>query len=74
MTIVYTKRRSLITLYNIYSLWYCKWHIETRSNHITINMGTKFKKEKNNTIEYTKQVEVILHYITLTLYDIVNDT
>ena len=26
------------------------------------------------TIVYTKQVEVILHYITLTGYDIVNDT
>ena len=38
-------------------------------------MGTKYKKEnKKNTIVYTKRVEVTVHYIKLTGYDIVNDT
>ena len=74
MTIVYTKRRSYITLYNTYTLWYCKWQTETRSNHITINMGTKYKKENKITPLYTLNVEVILHYMTLTIYDIGNDT
>ena len=44
------------------------------SNHITINMGTKYKKENKITPLYTLNLEVILHYITLTSYDIVNDT
>ena len=44
------------------------------SNHITIYIGTKFKKEKKITPLYTLNLEVILHYITLTCYDIVNDT
>ena len=44
------------------------------SNHITINMATKYKKENKITPLYTLNLEVILHYITLTGYDIVNDT
>ena len=44
------------------------------SNHITINMGAKYKKENKITPLYTLNLEVILHYITLTSYDIVNDT
>ena len=35
-------------------------------------MGTKYKKEKITPL-YTLNVEVILHYITLTAYDIGND-
>ena len=42
--------------------------------HITINMGTKYKKENKITPLYTLNLEVMLHYITLTFYDIVNDT
>ena len=38
-------------------------------NHITI---TKYKKDKITPL-YTLIVEVILHYITLTSYDIIND-
>ena len=44
------------------------------SNHITIYMGTKYKKENKITSLYTLNIEFILHYITLTTYDIVNDT
>ena len=44
------------------------------SNQIIINMGTKYKKENKITRLYTLNVEVIIHYITLTHYDIVNDT
>ena len=44
------------------------------SNHITINMGAKYKKENKITPLYTLNVEVVLHYITLTRYNIVNDT
>ena len=45
-----------------------------RSNHITINMGAKYKKENKITPLYTLNLEVILYYITLTCYDVVNDT
>ena len=44
------------------------------SNHITINMATKYSKENKITPLYTLNLEVILHYIILTSYDIVNDT
>ena len=45
------------------------------SNHITINMGAKYMKEKKITPLYTLNVEDILHYIiTLTGYEFVNDT
>ena len=44
------------------------------SNHIIINMGTKYKKEDKITPLYTLNLEVILHYIILTSYGIVNDT
>ena len=37
-------------------------------------METKYKKENKITPLYTLNVEVILQYITYTLYDIVNDT
>ena len=37
-------------------------------------MGVKHKKENNITPLYILNVEVILHYITYTGYDIVNDT
>ena len=37
-------------------------------------MGVKHKKENNITPLYILNVEVILHYITHTRYDIVNDT
>ena len=43
-------------------------------NHITINTGAKYKKENKITPLYILNVEVILHYTTLTGYDIVNDT
>ena len=43
------------------------------SNHITINIETKYKKENKITPLYTLNLEVILHYIILTIYDIVND-
>ena len=45
-----------------------------KNNHITINMGAKYKKENKITPLYTLNLEVFLHYIILTLYDIVNDT
>ena len=45
-----------------------------RNNHIIISMGTKYKKENKITPLHTLKIEVILHYITLILYDIVNDT
>ena len=44
------------------------------SNHKIINMGTKYKKENKITPSNALNIHVILHYITLTLYDIVNDT
>ena len=44
------------------------------SNHITINMGAKYKNKNKITPLYTLNIEVILLYILLTLYDIVNDT
>ena len=44
------------------------------SNHITIKMGTKYKKENKITPLHTLNLEVILHYTTLTAYDIVNVT
>ena len=44
------------------------------SSHITINMGTKYMKENKITQLYALNIEVILHFIALTLYDIVNDT
>ena len=37
-------------------------------------MGTKYKKENKITPLYTLNLKVILHYITLTGYDIINDT
>ena len=37
-------------------------------------MGTKYKNENQITALYTLNLEVILHYITLTCYDVVNDT
>ena len=37
-------------------------------------MGAKNKKENKTTPLYTLNLEVILHYITLTSYDITNDT
>ena len=36
-------------------------------------MGAKYKKENKVTPLYTLILEVILHYITLTNYDIGND-
>ena len=44
------------------------------SNHITIIIGTKYKKENKITPLYTLNLEVILHYIILTSYNIINDT
>ena len=44
------------------------------SNQIIINMRAKYKKENKITPLYTLNLEVILHYITLTSYDIINDT
>ena len=44
------------------------------NNHITINMGTKYRNKNKITPLYTLKLEVILHYITLTSYDIGNDT
>ena len=37
-------------------------------------MGAKYEKENIITPLCTLNIEVILHYITLTSYDIVNDT
>ena len=37
-------------------------------------MGTKYTKEEKITPLCTLNLEVIFHYITLTIYDIVNDT
>ena len=44
-----------------------------RSNHIIINMGAKYKKENKITSLYALNVEAILHYITLTRYENVNN-
>ena len=44
------------------------------SNHITINMERKYKKENKITPLYTLNVESVFHYIILTHYNIVNDT
>ena len=44
------------------------------SNQIIINMEAKYKKENKIIILYTLNLEVILHYIKLTTYDIVKDT
>ena len=43
------------------------------SNHITINMGAKYRKENKILPLYTVNLEIILHYTTLTHYGIVND-
>ena len=40
----------------------------------TINMEAKYKKKNKITTLYTLNLEVILHYITLTFYDIVKNT
>ena len=49
--------------------------METKSNHITINMEAIYMKKKTLiTLLYTLNLKVILHYITLTCYDVVNDT
>ena len=37
-------------------------------------METKYKNENKITPLYTLKLEVILHYITLTCYEVVNDT
>ena len=37
-------------------------------------MEAKYKKENKITLLYTPNLEVILRYIALTSYDIVNDT
>ena len=37
-------------------------------------MGAKYKKENKITLLYTLNLEIISHYITLTDYNIVNDT
>ena len=37
-------------------------------------METKYKKENKITTLHTLNLDIILHYITLTGYDIVNDT
>ena len=37
-------------------------------------MRTKYKNENKITPLYILNLEVILHYITLTIYDFVNDT
>ena len=42
--------------------------------HININMGTKYKKKNKITPLNTLNLQLILHYITLTCYDIANDT
>ena len=44
------------------------------SNHININMGAKYKKENKIAPLYLLNVEAVFHYITLTHYNIVNDT
>ena len=43
------------------------------SNNININMAEQYKKTQIIPL-YTLNVEVILHYITLTGCDMVNDT
>ena len=43
-------------------------------NQIIINMGAKYKKKNKIMPLYTLNLEVILHYIKLTTYDIVKDT
>ena len=42
------------------------------SNHITINIRVKYKKENKIKPLYTLNVEAILHYIKLTTYDVNN--
>ena len=37
-------------------------------------MGVKYKKENKITPLYTLNIQFILHYITLTIYDIVKET
>ena len=44
------------------------------SNHITINIGIKYKKENKITPLYTLNVEAVFLHIILTHYNIVNDT
>ena len=48
-------------------------HKKTTSNHITINMGKNVRKQQITPLS-TLYLDVILHYITLTGYDISNDT
>ena len=47
---------------------------EKINNNITINMGVKNKNKNKITSLYTLNIQFILHYITLTNYDIVSDT
>ena len=44
------------------------------NNHITINIGTKYRKENKITPSYKLTLEVTFHYIRLTIYNIVKDT
>ena len=43
-------------------------------NPIAINTGAKYKEKNKITPLYTVNLEVVLHYITLTGYDIANET
>ena len=66
--------RSYTTLYHTYKLLYCKRHIQ-KTSICNVNV----EKEKNNklykmTTLNSIQLEIILHYITLTNYYIVKDT
>ena len=42
--------------------------------HITINSRAKYRKKNKISPSYILNLEVILHYITLTGYHIVNET
>ena len=48
-------------------------HKDDKQSHHN-KYGSKYKKENKIRPLYTLNIEVRLHYITLTSYDIVNDT
>ena len=61
------------TLYLTYELLYCRGHIQMTSNYSTINVEGEeivYKNETPNSI----YLGLLLHYITLDNYYIVQDT
>ena len=60
------------TLYRTYQLLYCTGHIEIISNYITIEVEVGEIEYQNVNFTFS-MLRILLHYITLTNYYIVQD-